>query len=442
MKRILFAIAAVSLLGGCGSLGIGGKGKKNVTPTVGERISVLSRERVLEVDPALSAVAVTLPPAQANSEWTQSGGNAAKSMGHLTLGATPAMVWRVSTGEGSSNQGQLASSPVIGEGRIFTIDTRAVVRAISPENGATIWQAQVRGDNAPEGALFGGGVAYDNGRIYATNGAGDAAALDAKTGALIWRVRPGGPLRGAPTVANDNVYVVTQDNQLFALNPANGATRWSGSGAVEIAGILGASSPAAAQGTVVAGFSSGELNAYRYENGQNLWQDALARTSISTSVTQLSDIDADPVIDSGRVYAVGQGGRMVAIELITGQRVWEINVAGISTPWVAGDWVFVVTDDSRLLALSRTTGGIRWMTQLTRYRDAKDKKGRVDWVGPVLAGDRLVLANSGGQIVYVSPYDGRVLATQDTRMSVSLQPIVANNTLYVLHDNGQLTAWR
>jgi outer membrane protein assembly factor BamB len=442
MKRILFALAAIGLLGSCGSLGLGGKGKKNVTPTVGERISVLSRERVLEVDPTLSSVAVTLPPALANSEWTQSGGNAAKSMGHLALGASPGMAWRVSIGEGSSNQSQLASSPVIGEGRIFTIDTRAVVRAISPENGATIWQAQVRGANAPEGALFGGGVAYDNGRVYATNGAGDAAAMDAKTGALIWRVRPGGPLRGAPTVANDNVYVITQDNQLFALNPANGATRWGGAGAVEIAGILGASSPAAAQGTVVAGFSSGELNAYRYENGQNLWQDALARTSISTSVTQLSDIDADPVIDSGRVYAVGQGGRMVAIELITGQRVWEINVAGISTPWVAGEWIFVVTDEAQLLALSRTTGGIRWMTQLTRYRDVKDKKGRIDWVGPILAGDRLVLANSAGQLVYVSPTDGRVAATQDTRMSVSLQPIVANNTLYVLHDNGQLTAWR
>jgi outer membrane protein assembly factor BamB len=442
MKRIVLALVAVSLLGGCGSLGVGGKGKKKVTPTVGERISVLSRERVLEVDPALAGVAVALPPAQPNAEWAQSGGNAAKSMGHVGLGPAPALAWRVGIGSGSSNQGQLASSPVIGEGRIFTIDTRAVVRAISPENGGTVWQSQVRGANAPEGSLFGGGVAYDNGRIYATNGVGDAAALDAKTGAVIWRVRPGGPLRGAPTVANDNVYVVSQDNQLFALNPANGATRWTGAGAVEIAGLLGASSPAAAQGTVVAGFSSGELNAYRYENGQNLWQDALARTSISTAVTSLSDIDADPVIDAGRVYAVGQGGRMVAIELITGQRVWEINVAGISTPWVAGDWIFVVTDEAQLLALSRTTGGIRWMTQLTRYRDAKDKKGRVDWVGPILAGDRLVLANSGGQIVYASPTDGRVLSTQETRMPVSLSPIVANNTLYVLHDGGQLTAWR
>jgi outer membrane protein assembly factor BamB len=413
-----------------------------VTPTVGERIPVLARETVLEVDPALAGIAVALPPAQTNPEWAQSGGNAAKSMGHVALGSALQMAWRQSIGEGSSNQGQLAASPVVGDGKIFTIDTRAVVRALSPENGGTVWQRQVRGANAPDGALFGGGVAYDNGRVYATNGAGDASAIDAKTGALIWTVRPGAPLRGAPTVANDNVYVITQDNQMFALNPADGSIRWTGAGAVEIAGLLGASSPAAAQGTVVAGFSSGELNAYRYENGQNLWQDALARTSISTSVTSLSDIDADPVIDSGRVYAVGQGGRMVAIELITGQRIWEINVAGIATPWVAGDWIFVVTDQAQLLALSRANGRIRWMTQLQPYRDVKDKKGRIDWVGPILAGDRLILANSVGQIVNVSPYDGAIQTTVETKMPVSLSPIVANNTLYVLHDGGQLTAWR
>jgi outer membrane protein assembly factor BamB len=435
------ALLAAAMLGSSGCSLIH-RGAKPSTPVLGQRIAVLTGEGDVTVDPATAALPMTLPEAVVNTDWTQSGGNAAKSMGHVGLGSTLAMAWRQSIGEGSSNQGQLAASPVVGDGKIFTIDTRAVVRAMSPENGGTVWQRQVRGANAPEGALFGGGVAYDNGRVYATNGAGDASAIDAKTGAVVWTVRPGGPLRGAPTVANDNVYVMTQDNRLFALNPADGSVRWEGSGAVEIAGLLGASSPAAAQGTVVAGFSSGELNAYRYENGQNIWQDALARTSISTSVTSLSDIDADPVIDAGRVYAVGQGGRMVAIELITGQRVWEINVAGISTPWVAGEWIFVVTDQAQLLALSRANGHIRWMTQLPQYRDAKDKKGRIAWVGPILAGDRLILANSAGQLVNVSPYDGSVQSTIDTRMPVSLSPIVADRTLYVLHDNGQLTAWR
>jgi outer membrane protein assembly factor BamB len=439
MKRIMTALAIIGLLGGCSLLG---KGKKPTTPTVGQRISVLGGEASIEVDPALAGVPVTLPAATTNAEWAQPGGNAAKSMGHVTAGTALGQAWRVSIGQGSSNKARLGAGPVVGGGKIYTMDTDGNVRAISPQNGATLWQTRVRGEGASSETLFGGGVSYDSGRVYATNGAGFAAALNAETGASIWQVRPGGPLRGAPTIANDNVYVVSQDNQLYALNPADGSLRWTGAGTVELAGVFGSAAPAAAQGTVVAGFSSGELNAYRYENGRNLWQDALARTSISTTVTSMSDIDAAPVIDQGHVYAVGQGGRMVALELTSGQRVWEINVAGISTPWVAGDWIFVVTDDAKLLAIARTTGKVRWMTQLRRYRKPAKKDGPIGWVGPILAGDRLILANSLGELVNVSPLDGAVQSTVETGMPVSLAPIVANNALYVLHDNGQLTAWR
>ena len=439
MKRFVLALTALSLLGGCG---VFGKDKKKVSPTVGERIAVLAAEAEIEVDPALAGVPVTLPVAATNADWAQSGGSASKSLGHLTLGAAPAQAWRVSIGKGNNIDGQLASAPVVGGGRVYTIDTLARVTAFNPDTGAQLWRVQVRGEGASEGTLFGGGVSFDNNRVYVTNGAGFAAALDAATGATVWQVRLGGPLRGAPTVANELVYVMSQDNQLYALNPADGAIRWTGAAAAEIAGVFGTAAPAAAQGTVVAGFSSGELNAYRYENGRIVWQDALARTSISTAVTTLSDIDADPVIDGGRVYAVGQGGRMVALELTTGQRVWEINVAGISTPWVAGEWIFVVTDEAQLLCISRSNGHIRWLSQLPRWRDQKDKKGRIAWSGPVLASDRLVLVSSQGQIAYVSPFDGAIQSTTPTGESTSLPPVVANNSLYILHDNGQLSAFR
>ena len=179
MKRIILAIAAVSLLGGCG---VFKGGNRKVTPTVGQRISVLNTEASIEVDPSLASTPVTLPGAVTNAEWAQGGGNAAHSMGHLTLGASLGQAWRVSAGAGSSNKEQLAASPVFAAGRIFTIDTNAVVRAISPENGATIWQTQIRGEDAPTSALFGGGVSFDNGRLYASNGVGDTAALDANDG--------------------------------------------------------------------------------------------------------------------------------------------------------------------------------------------------------------------------------------------------------------------
>ncbi|WP_114954153.1 PQQ-binding-like beta-propeller repeat protein [Sphingosinicella terrae] len=439
MKRAIIALTIASLLSGCGLFG-GRRGP--TTPTVGERKAVLAREGAVEADPALADIPVTVPGPFVNPDWPQPGGNPSKSIGHIALGDSLSQAWSVSIGEGSSAQARLAAEPVVADGRIYTIDTRATVRAFDANTGAVLWSTQVRGENSPRETLFGGGVSFDGGRIYATNGAGDAAALDAATGAIQWIVKPGGPLRGAPTIGNENVYAVSQDNQLYALNAADGETRWTGSGSFELAGVFGAASPAFAQSTVVAGFSSGELTAYRYENGQVVWQDALARTGVSTIVGNISDIDADPVIDQGRVFSVGQGGRMVAVELITGQRAWEINIAGISTPWVVGDWVYVVTDQAQLLAVARASGRIRWISQLPRYRDPEDREGPIFWRGPVLAGNRLILTSSRGQIAYVSPSDGTIQSTTEARTPFSLPPVVANNTLYVLDDGGRLTAWR
>lgn len=458
MKRVVWAVVAVSLLSGCNVFR--GRGERT-TPTVGERISVLGTEGQVEADPALADVPVTVPGPYVNTDWAQSGGNASKSIGHVALGDAPRQIWTASIGSGSSPTARLASEPVVADGRVYTIDSRATVRAFNADTGAQLWSTQVRGQNSPSEVLFGGGVAYEGGRVYATNGAGDAAALDAATGAIAWIVKPGGPLRGQPTVGNENLYVISQDNQLFALSLTNGETRWTESGSFEQAGVFGTAAPAFAQSTVVAGFSSGELTAYRYENGQVVWQDALARTGVSTVVGTISDIDADPVIDQGRVFAVGQGGRMVAVELITGQRAWEINIAGISTPRVAGDWVFVVTDRAQLLAIARASGRIRWISQLPAFRRpprqheasrtdiAAGRTGRVQpgqdpifWRGPVLAGNRLILTSSRGQIAYVSPADGAVQSIVDTRASMSFAPVIANNTMYVLEDSGRLVAYR
>jgi outer membrane protein assembly factor BamB len=415
---------------------------KPKTPVLGERTPVLTSELGVEVDPATAALPMNLPAAVANTEWAQSGGNAQKSMGHLALGSALGQAWAVSIGSGSTTSARLAAAPVVSGGKIFTIDTNSTVRAFDATTGATLWQTRFGVDKGNESSLYGGGVAVDGGRVYATNGLGHAVALDVTNGGIVWDVRPGGSLRGAPTVALGSVYVMSQDNQLYSLKAADGSTDWSVSASLEIAGVFGTASPAVSNGTVVAGFSSGELNAYRYENARPLWQDALSRTTINTSVATLSDIDADPVIDGGQVFAIGQGGRMVALELNTGQRMWELNIAGISTPWVAGDWVFVVTDDAKLMAVARTTGKIRWITQLRHFEKEKAKKGQINYSGPVLAGNRLIVAGSTGALINVDPTNGAVQSQTSVGADISLPPVVANQTLYVLDDSGRLRAFR
>ncbi len=426
--RVALMIAAALAAGGCG---VFKKGKKSNTPVLGQRIAVLTGENDVTVDPATATLPMSLPEATANTDWTQSGGNAGKSMGQLALGSALANAFTVQAGRGSSLTARLAAAPIVANGHVFATDTIGTVRAFDGRTGAQLWASQTPSEKGGEQSMYGGGIAYDQGRIYATNGLGG-----------VWKVRPAGPLRGAPTVANGAVYVMSQDNQIYSLKEDDGSTNWSQAASLEIAGVFGSASPAVGQGTVVAGFSSGELNAYRYENGREVWQDALQRTSIRTSVSTLNDIDADPVIDSGQVIAVGQGGRMVALDLITGQRQWELNLAGISTPWLAGDWVFVVTDEAKLICIYRQNGHVRWINQLPQFLKAKSKKGEIEYSGPVLAGGRLIITGSNGALITVDPTTGALQSQTSVGAGVSLPPIVANSTLYIYDDRGRLHGFR
>jgi outer membrane protein assembly factor BamB len=436
--RVTVAVAALVALSGCGIFK-GGGGKK--TPTLGDRVSILVSENEVETDKTIADVQVLLPAPAVNDAWSQPGGNPAKSMGQLALGEQPKRAWQASI-NGGSNRERMAAAPVVAENKLFVTDVTATIHAFAADTGAALWSAGITEGKLNKAARFGGGVSYDDGKLYATDGVGDVVAMSAADGKILWRAKPGAPLRGSPTVANGAVYVLTQDNQVFSLNQTDGKVQWVQSGTLETQGVFGVAAPAVSQGTVVAGFSSGELSAYRYENGRILWQDALSRTSITTSVSSLSDIDAAPVIDGGRVYAVGQGGRMVALELSTGQRLWEQNFAGISTPWIAGEWLFVVTDDARLVCLSRSNGKARWIAQLPRFQNEKKRSNAITWFGPILAGNRLVLTNSRGEINFVSPTDGKVSSTIETKTPFSLPPIVANSTLYTLDEKGKVTAYR
>jgi outer membrane protein assembly factor BamB len=401
----------------------------------------LGTERDTDVDPALANVAVTLPPAYINEAWAQPGGNASKSPGHVELSQGLKRVWTASV-KGANPRARLAASPVMSDGRLYVVDTTARVTAFDANTGAQIWSNALEVKNDGKSSRYGGGVSATATNVFATNGVGDVASLAADTGALIWKKRPAGPLRGAPTLSNGNLYVMTQDNQIYALRQSDGEPQWNEAGPVAASGIFGVGAPAAAQGTVIAGYSSGELAAYRYENGRSLWSDTLSRTAMSTSVSTLTDIDADPVIDRGRVFALGKGGRMASYELVSGQRIWEINIAGISTPVAVGEWVFVMTDEARLLCVARSSGKVRWISKLQRFKNEKKKKGPISWYGPVLAGGRLIVANSNGAIWSISPEEGAATEVFDVKNDVSLAPIVANNTLYILDDSGRISAFR
>ena len=107
VSRGLIGATAIALLSGWAAIGniVGGDGKEDETPTVGNRVDILGSQVDSIADPALAGLSVILPPAQTNANWAQPGGNAAKSPGHVRLGQGLALVWSANVAGGSNRSG-------------------------------------------------------------------------------------------------------------------------------------------------------------------------------------------------------------------------------------------------------------------------------------------------------------------------------------------------
>lgn len=416
-------------------------GAKDKAPLPGQRISVLALESQLKPDPRIADVDVRLPRPFQNPDWPQAGGYANHAMHHLALGERLSVLWRADIGSSSNSEERIAAPPVVADGRVYTMDSRARVSAFEVATGRQLWRADLTPEHEESGAI-GGGIAYEAGRLYASTAYGELFALDPASGKQVWAERIGVPIRGAPTVNSGKVFAITFDNQVHAVDAETGKKAWSHSGITESAGLLGGASAAVDGGLVVVPYSSGELFALRVDNGTVAWNDQLVRTGRVSPVGTINDINGRPVIDRGRVFAVSHSGRMVSIDLRSGERIWDREIAGLQTPWVAGEFVFTVNLDAEVVCLSRRDGRIRWVRQLDRYRnpDSRTNKGLITWYGPTLAGDRLVLVSSHGQAVSLSPYSGEVLGVMKLSSSAAVAPVVADGALYILSDDATLLA--
>lgn len=435
--------AAAAALSACSTFGFGGGGDEPSTSNVPQdgRISILAFEQQLAPDPALQSRTIAPPPAMPVGEWTQPGGTADNSPPHSSGAAVLERAWRADLGAGSNDRVQLAAPPVIADGRLYFLDAAQRVHAIGARDGDRAWSASVRGENRDRNAR-GGGLAVSGGRVFVTTGFGDLVALDGGSGDEVWRVSGGAPFHSAPTVSGGRVYAITNDSELMAFDVSNGAVQWTYQAIAETARILSAPSVAVDGETVVAPFASGELVAFLAPNGRRLWSDSLSRASSLTSLSAINDIAGRPVIDNGVAYAASHSGVIAAIDIRSGQRIWSRSFASTQTPWVAGDVVYAVSVDGELTAFDRATGGVFWVSQLRRYRNERSREGRLSWTGPIMVGGRLVLANSVGDVVGVSPQNGEVVANADVGNPVFVPPIAANDQIYIVTNKAQLVVLR
>ena len=408
----------------------------------GTRISVLALERELRPDLEAIDTQIRLPKPEGNDSWAQAGGLSHHAMHHLLLGAVPKIAWSQSIGEGTGKRNRVLGEPIVAEDNVFTMDAEAVVTAFNAKTGTERWSRDVAPSNEDDGSFLGGGLGYEPGRVFATGGFAQVVALDAKSGRQIWRAPVEAPIRGAPALNGGRVFVTTVENQVIALAADDGRQLWTYSGASTATILMGAATPAVDGGVVIAPFTNGEVVALRVDNGALLWTETVVAVRRTEAASSLPAITARPIIDRGRVFIVGHSGLLVAIDLRTGQRVWESPVSGVYGPWIAGDFLYTVTIDGEAVCLDARSGRIIWVTQLPRFDDEEDKEGRIVWAGPIVASDRVIVVGSNEQALSLSPYTGAVLGRLDLDSAATLPPVVAQSTLYLLNDDGDLVAYR
>ena len=404
--------------------------QKEEQPLPGKRIAVLKPEGDLSIDSAAAQLPIELPAASANPDWSQPGGSADNAPGHLALSGGLRTVWRVSAGSGSSSEGRLTASPIIYQGRVYTLDTEGVLSAFSASGGGKVWSVRLTPENEEEEEGFGGGIAADNSRLFVSTGYGTVSAIDPRSGKAIWTRKLGVPIRSSPTAAQNKVFIVTTEGELHCLSADDGIEIWKHRGLPQSATLLSNVSPAVSGEVVAVPFPSGDVVAYKISDGTPIWTESLSRARTRSSLTALA-APARPAIDHGIVYAVGNGGRMIATSQTTGERLWSRNIRSTETPWVAGNMVYVIDKSGNLVALTRNTGYVRWKTKLP---------GSSHWSGPVLAGGRLWLVSNAGVVTGVDAASGRIGNKRDLKETVAIAPVVASGKMYIYTDKAKLIA--
>ncbi len=426
---------AALLLSGCGWFG-----ESEKPPLPGERVSALQLNRQLSVDPELAATDVILPEPYANAGWIQAGGNQTHAMYHLKAStAALQQIWSVDIGAATSDDNRMLAEPIVADGAVYAMDADSVVSAHNASNGSQLWRKDLTPDEEDDD-LFGGGVAWSEAGLVVSTPFARVFLLDAKTGEVKWEAAAPAPMRSAPAVSDGRVFVITIDNQLVVFALDDGRKLWSNAGVEEAAGLLGGTTPAVDGDIVIAAYTSGELLAFDVTDGSSIWTESLAGGARGNAIATLTDIRGRPVIDRDFVIAIGNGGVMAAVDKERGGRVWDNGLGGTQMPWVAGDFVYVLTNDSEVVCLSRYDGRIKWITALPQFEDAVEREDRIYWSGPVLVSDRLLVTGSSGLAVALSPYDGSVLGKQTLPDSSHLPPVVANETVYILSDDARLSA--
>jgi len=411
----------------------------------GHRISVLNAPQHDEFIENKKTVSLTLSKEETLNIWSQTGSNAEHLTLNISASSNAKELWSKKFGKGADKRNLLLASPVISNGVIYAQDVEGTVFAFDLSSGQKLFKQKLKPLNKSDSdsALNGTGLALDNARLYATTGFGSVFSLNLKDGNILWRKDFNTPIRTAPTVSSNKLFIQTIDNQLFCLNTSDGSEIWSYNISSEDTVLAGTATPAysSSKDILVAAFSNGELQAFNASIGYPLWSNNLVSGAAVTAASPINAIKASPVIDSNTVYAIGNNDQMLATNLETGDILWKKQIGGVNTPVIDKEALFLVSNNFELIALNKKTGDIFFKTPLLEDLSLKERQN-IYLSGPILINSNLLVTTSSGLVLTFDALTGEKKAELDLGTSLPFAPISAENAIIFTTSHSKLIVFK
>ena len=333
--------------------------------------------------------------------------------------------WSRGVGDGQG-EGLLKINPILVGDSLYAASAEGRVISVDPESGRVRWKQNLD-------LALSGGVGHHGNSVFVGASEGLVMRLDAASGSEIWRAPVSGEVLSAPQ--GDGRYVVAQtyDGKLMGFDYETGEVRWTYTSDVPVLTLRGTGTPMILGDNAIAGFADGKVVAINLRSGNVAWEVRVAIPQGRSEIERIVDIDGSMAVQSNELYVASYQGRLAAIDTRSGRRLWQRNVSSVSGVGVGFGNVYVADDDGTVSAFLRNGQGVRWQNIDLGFRDLSR---------PTPVSSYVAVVDFEGYLHLLSQVDGEIVGRTKVDSSGARADMLTRGIrLFVFTNDGALKAY-
>lgn len=397
----------------------------------GERKELILQSKAIVADSSIQAETVLISTPVSVSNWTMQGYSLTNVIPHLSFSGEFKQVGSFDAGKGSGHGKKLLYTPLIQNGRLYTVDTNGKLRCHDTTTQALVWEKEYVADKKQQRTVSVTGMTIHGDRGYLSLSTDQGIAIRLDSGDVVWQQQLSDIARIPPRVYEATVFYSNIDNMLEARDAKTGHRKWAYQSVQEEAMLLGGANVSVTPTHIIAPFASGELAALNH-GGATLWNDQITSVVQGNIINNIQHIYAPVVVDKHMIFTSSHAGSLIAYNMTTGRRIWEQPILTLQAPFLTDSHMFVIDNQQRLMCLKKSSGQIKWVKQLkVSEDDFSVSEAPIYWYGPLLISNQLAVFGSNGTVLLLNPNHGEVSKTITLDYQIAMAPIVVDGKCYI-----------